>query len=90
MADTGSPKPSSSFRYDRVASSVGRHDRSGIVVKRRNEHGTDLMIHQYEASLLLICQPYCEMQAACQIHILLITMYMTPWIHMLQVVEVSQ
>jgi hypothetical protein len=43
MADTGSPKPSSSFRYDGVASSAGRHDRSGIVVKRCNEHGTDLM-----------------------------------------------
>ncbi|PWZ27239.1 putative serine/threonine-protein kinase WNK2 [Zea mays] len=27
--DTGSPKPSSSFRYDGVASSAGRHDRSG-------------------------------------------------------------
>jgi hypothetical protein len=30
------------------------------------------------------------MQVACQIHILLITMYMILWIHMLQLVEVSQ
>ena len=33
MADTaGSPNPSTSYRYDRVASSVGRHDHTGIIV----------------------------------------------------------
>uniref|UniRef100_A0A804NLR1 non-specific serine/threonine protein kinase n=1 Tax=Zea mays TaxID=4577 RepID=A0A804NLR1_MAIZE len=36
--DIGSPKPSSSFRYDGVASSVGRHDRSGSM---SNSHPSD-------------------------------------------------
>jgi WNK lysine deficient protein kinase len=38
MAGTaGSPNPSTSYRYDRVASSVGRHDRTGIVMKKYND-----------------------------------------------------
>ncbi|CAD6334954.1 unnamed protein product [Miscanthus lutarioriparius] len=41
-SDTGSPKPSSSFRYDRVASSVGRHDCSGSM---SDSHPSDNYVH---------------------------------------------
>ncbi|XP_066360644.1 probable serine/threonine-protein kinase WNK2 isoform X1 [Miscanthus floridulus] len=41
-SDTGSPKPSSSFRYDRVASSVGCHDRSGSM---SDSHPSDNYVH---------------------------------------------
>jgi len=40
--DTGSPKPSSSFRYDGVASSAGRHDRSGSM---SDSHPSDNYVH---------------------------------------------
>lgn len=41
-SDTGSPKPSSSFRYDRVASCVGRHDHSGSM---SDSHPSDNYVH---------------------------------------------
>ncbi|KAL6865306.1 hypothetical protein ACP4OV_016457 [Aristida adscensionis] len=39
-SDTGSPKPSTSYRYDRVSSSVGRHERSDSHPSDNYVHGT--------------------------------------------------